>query len=113
MTLDLNKIYNLLPAVYRIRDAELALQLNGALKPGEWTELQGLLAIQGSRTADQQRRLNELQDKRQRGPLKALMAVIAEQAEVLEASLPPPTDLERAVVKPPALERQRDRARRE
>ena len=85
--LDFNKIYNLLPAVYRIRDAELALQFKGALEPGEWAELQSLLAIQGSRSADQQRRLDELQDKRQRGPLKALMAVIAEQVEVLEASL--------------------------
>jgi hypothetical protein len=87
MTLDLNKIYALLPAVYRSRDAELAAQLGGLLDPPEQAELQALLSISGSLTAVQEQRLEELQDKQQRGPLKALISVIAEQVELLEESL--------------------------
>jgi hypothetical protein len=87
VTLDLNKIYELLPAFYRTRDAALAAQLGGLLDPPEQAELQALLAISGSLTAQQERRLEELQDKQQRGPLKALISVIAEQVEVLEESL--------------------------
>lgn len=87
MTLDLRKIYELLPAVYRTRDAELAAQLGGLLDPPEQAELQALLSISGSLTAQQESRLEELQDKQQRGPLKALISVIAEQVEVLEESL--------------------------
>jgi hypothetical protein len=87
MTLDLNKIYELLPAVYRTRDADLAAQLGGLLDPPEQAELQALLSISGSLTAQQERRLEELQDKQQRGPLKALISVITEQVEVLEESL--------------------------
>ena len=87
MTLDLNKIYDMLPAVYRTRDAELAAQMGGLLDPPEQLELQTLLSISGSLSAAQERRLKELQDKQQRGPLKALISVLAEQVEVLEESL--------------------------
>jgi hypothetical protein len=87
MTLDLKKVYALLPAVYRSRDAELAAQLGGMLDTPEMAELQTLLSISGSLSAVQERRLEELQDKQQRGPLKALISVIAEQVEVLEESL--------------------------
>ena len=57
MSFDANRFYELLPAVYRIRDAELAEQAE-------------LLS-------------GELQD----GPLRALLSVIAEQAAVLEEDL--------------------------
>ena len=57
MSFDANRLYNLLPAVYRIRDAELAEQLSDAV--GE----------------------------ERQGPLKALLTVIAEQAEVLQEDL--------------------------
>ncbi|HEY3628994.1 MAG TPA: hypothetical protein VGL00_22085 [Terracidiphilus sp.] len=87
MTLDLKKIYELLPAVYRSRDADLALQAGGMLDAPDNAELQALLSISGSLTAQQERRLEELQDKQQRGPLKALISIIAEQVEVLEESL--------------------------
>ena len=36
--LDLNAIYNLLPAVYRIRDANLALQSGNTLDPADAAE---------------------------------------------------------------------------
>ena len=57
MSFDANRLYNLLPAVYRIRDAELAEQLG--LGAGE----------------------------ERQGPLKALLSVVAEQAQVLEEDL--------------------------
>jgi hypothetical protein len=57
MSVDVNRLYELLPAVYRIRDAELA------------------------------KRLEELEGKPQEGPLKALLTVIAEQVAVLEEDL--------------------------
>ena len=43
MSLDLNQIYNLLPAVYRIRDAQFALQSGTALDPSDFATLQLLL----------------------------------------------------------------------
>lgn len=85
--LDLQQIYNLLPAVYRIRDAEIAANSGTGLDPVEQQELNDLLAIQGALSAQQAQRLAELHDKAQRGPLKSLMAIIAEQVEVLEESL--------------------------
>jgi hypothetical protein len=57
MTVDVNKLYELLPAVYRIRDAELA------------------------------KRLEQVEGVPQQGPLKALLAVIAEQVAVLQEDL--------------------------
>ena len=57
MSVDVNKLYELLPVVYRIRDAELAQQA---------AEIAGVP---------------------QDGPLKALLAVIAEQAAVLQEDL--------------------------
>ena len=85
--LDINQIYNLLPAVYRIRDAQLALSSSTSLDPSDFATLQELLSIQGPLTPLQQRTLAELQDKQQRGPLKSLIAILAEQVEVLQQSL--------------------------
>jgi hypothetical protein len=87
VTLELKKIYELLPAVYRSRDADLALQAGGMLDAPDSAELQALLSIIGSLAAEQERRLEELQDKQRRGPLKALISIIAGQVEVLEESL--------------------------
>ena len=85
--LDLQQIYNFLPAVYRIRDAEIAVELGAGLDATDQQQLNGLLAIQGPLTAEQTQQLANLQDKAQRGPLKSLIAVLAEQVEVLEESL--------------------------
>src|SRR6516162_4411223 len=84
--LDLQQIYNLLPAVYRVRDAEIADASGVGLDPIEQKELNDLLA-KGTLTAQELARRNELQDKAERGPLKSLIAVIAEQIEVLEEHL--------------------------
>jgi len=85
--LDLQQIYQLLPAIYRIRDAEIAADSGTGLDPVEQQEFAGLLAIQGPLSALEAQRLAALQDKAERGPLKSLMAIIAEQVEVLEESL--------------------------
>src|SRR5215472_17277184 len=84
--LDLRQIYDFLPAVYRIRDADIAANSGKGLDAADQAELDGLLAIHGSLSAEQARRLAELQDKAQRGPLKFLVSVLAEQVEVLEES---------------------------
>ena len=90
MSFDLERLYQLLPAVYRLRDIELAARKPEALTPAERAELQGLQNLFNSNsplTEQQFKRLQELQDKQQRGPLKALLAVIAEQVAVLEEDL--------------------------
>lgn len=85
--LDLNAIYNLLPSVYRIRDARIALQSGNTLDPADQEQLASLLANLNGLTPSQQATLAELQDKQQRGPLKSLVAILAEQIEVLQESL--------------------------
>jgi hypothetical protein len=85
--LDLNAIYNLLPSVYRIRDANLALQSGNTLDPADAAELASLLQNLDGLTPSQQQALATLQDKQQRGPLKSLIAILAEQIEVLQESL--------------------------
>jgi hypothetical protein len=87
VTLDLRQIYALLPALYRIRDAEIAVQSGAGLDAAEQQELAGLLAGIAQLSAEEALRLAELQDRAQQGPLKSLFAVIAEQVEVLEESL--------------------------
>ena len=85
--LDLNALYNLLPSVYRIRDANLALQSGNTLDPADAAELASLLQNLNSLTLSEQQTLALLQDKQQRGPLKSLVAILAEQIEVLQESL--------------------------
>jgi hypothetical protein len=90
VSFDLERLYQLLPAVYRLRDIELATQQPEALTAAERVELQELQSLFNSNsplTEPQVRRLQELQDKQQRGPLKALLAVISEQVAVLEEDL--------------------------
>jgi Phage tail protein (Tail_P2_I) len=90
MSFDLDRLYELLPAVYRLRDIELAARLPESLtaaENAELQELQSLFASGSPLTEPQFKRLEELQDKRRRGPLKALLAVIAEQVAVLEEDL--------------------------
>jgi hypothetical protein len=85
--LDLDAIYKLLPAVYRIRDADLALRSGVTLDPADAEQLASLLLNLTSLTPSQQQTLALLQDKQQRGPLKSLIAILAEQIEVLQESL--------------------------
>jgi hypothetical protein len=78
-------LFQLLPAVYRIRDAQQA-QAQSLLTPAEQAELAALQAAQPL-SADQQAQLNELAAKASRGPLQSLLMVIQEQLKVLACDL--------------------------
>jgi hypothetical protein len=78
-------LFALLPAVYRIRDAELAA-VRPLLTPSEQAELAGLQAAT-SLSADEQARLDALLAKAARGPLQSLLSVIGEQFEALAYDL--------------------------
>src|ERR1043165_788936 len=85
MSFDVEKFYSLLPAIYRIRDIEIA-ERTQLLTPAELARLQ-ILRNQDTRTAKEEKEFESLEAKRQSGPLKSLLAVIAEQAAVLEENL--------------------------
>src|SRR5215471_15315776 len=79
-------LFNLLPAVYRIRDIELA-QSHVQLTAAEQVELTALKALVPPLSIDQQLRLDELTAKTMRGPLHSLLLVIQEQLAVLGEDL--------------------------
>jgi hypothetical protein len=79
-------LYDLLPALYRIRDAKLAGSLP-LLTVEELAELNALSTSTSTLTADQQARLEELQAKAARGPLQSLLMVIEEQVAALAEDL--------------------------
>src|SRR5215831_17817420 len=76
-------LFNLLPAVYRSRDIELA-QSQTLLTPAELAELATLVP---PLSIDQQLRLEELTAKSTRGPLHSLLLVIQEQLAILDDDL--------------------------
>src|SRR5215469_11247181 len=79
-------VFNLMPAVYRIRDIAIA-QSQQLLTPEELTELTALQAKTPPLSLDDQLRLEELTAKASRGPLHSLLLVIQEQLEVLAEDL--------------------------
>ena len=79
-------LFNLLPAVYRTRDIELA-QSQALLTPAEIVELDTLKAKVLPLSIDQQLRLEELTAKTTRGPLHSLLLLIQEQLAVLAEDL--------------------------
>ncbi len=70
-------LFQLLPAVYRIRDAEIAAA-SPLLTAAEHADLTALQA-KGGLSVDEQRQLDELTAKAARGPLQSLLMVIGEQ----------------------------------
>jgi hypothetical protein len=90
MSFDIETLYALLPAVYRTRDAAVAEKLDDLLTPVEQAELQALraaLAAGAGLDETQQRDLTRLEEKRLRGPLKALLTIIAEQVAGIEENI--------------------------
>jgi hypothetical protein len=71
-------LFNLLPAVYRIRDAQLA-QSQPLLTSAEASALAALQAAAPPLSLEQQTELAELTAKAARGPLQSLLMVIQEQ----------------------------------
>jgi len=86
VSFDAKTLYNLLPAIYRIRDAEQAAGMSDLLTPAESTELAQLLAVSNP-TSKEQERIKALREKASRGPLESLLAVFAEQIGVVEENL--------------------------
>lgn len=89
MSFDVERLYTLLPAVYRVRDTEIVRQMRLSLTDDEEMDLHDLLARSSPLTVEESTRLQSLLEKRRRsvGPLKALLAVMAEQVAVLEEDL--------------------------
>ncbi|NGZ08283.1 MAG: hypothetical protein CV088_02720 [Nitrospira sp. LK70] len=83
MSLDL---FNLLPAVHRMRDIEIA-ESASLLTPAEIVELNTLKTLIPPLSIDEQLRLNELTAKASRGPLHSLLLVIQGQMAVLAEDL--------------------------
>jgi hypothetical protein len=79
-------LFNLLPAVYRVRDAQLA-QSQPLLTAAESAELAQLQALTPPLSADQQSQLDELAAKAARGPLQSLLMVIEEQLQAVAYDL--------------------------
>lgn len=83
MSLDL---FQLLPAVYRLRDAQIA-QSQTLLTPAELAELAALQALVPPLSSDQQAQLNGLMAKASRGPLQSLLMLVEEQLAVVAEDL--------------------------
>ena len=79
-------LFNLMPAVYRLRDIAIA-QSQQLLTSAELTELATLQAETPPLSLDDQLRLEELTAKAQRGPLHSLLLVLQEQLDVLAEDL--------------------------
>jgi hypothetical protein len=79
-------IFNLLPAVYRIKDAQLA-QSRNLLTPAESAQLQSLQALSNPSRAQQQK-LAQFTAKAARGPLQSRCPLIDEQPSAGEPSSP-------------------------
>jgi hypothetical protein len=86
MSLDGQKLFNLLPALYRLRDAQLA-QSQNLLTPSEATQLAALQSIAPPLTVVQQQQLDQLLAKAARGPLQSLLMLVAEQLAAVEYDL--------------------------
>jgi hypothetical protein len=71
-------LFQLLPAVYRMRDAQIARSLP-LLTPAQQTLLDQLQALPQPIPADQQAQLDQLQTLASRGPLESLLMVVSEQ----------------------------------
>ncbi len=79
-------LFNLLPAVYRIRDAQIA-QSQPLLTPAEAAQLAALQALAPLLSPDQQAQLTQLTAKASTGPLQSLLLVIQEQLAILAQDL--------------------------
>jgi hypothetical protein len=71
-------LFQLLPAVYRMRDAQIARSLP-LLTPAQQALLAQLQALPQPLPADQQAQLEQLQALASRGPLQSLLMVVSEQ----------------------------------
>ncbi len=86
MSFDGQKLFNLLPALYRLRDAQVA-QSQSLLTLAESAQLIALQALPTPLSPVNQAALDQLLAKAARGPLQSLLMLIAEQLAVVEEDL--------------------------
>ncbi|MBW0001715.1 MAG: hypothetical protein JO015_21675 [Verrucomicrobia bacterium] len=79
-------LFDLLPAVYRLRDAQL-VQSRNLLSAAETAQLRALQAPAGPLSTTEQEQLNQLTAKAARGPLQSLLMLIEEQLAVMAYDL--------------------------
>lgn len=86
MSFDAQRLFELLPAVYRIRDIEQASRLPQLLSAVERVRLQ-TLETTTPLTVVEQRELDALRERLRRGPLRALLVALGEQIGLVEENL--------------------------
>jgi len=79
-------LFNLLPALYRLKDAQLA-QSQNLLTAAEQAQLGALQALPPPLTTTQQQELAALLAKEARGPLQSLLMLVAEQLAIVSYDL--------------------------
>jgi hypothetical protein len=79
-------LFQLLPALYRLQDAEV-IQGQSLLTAAEAAQLASLQASAAALTSAQQAQLDELTAKAGRGPLQSLLMLVAEQLAAVEDDL--------------------------
>ncbi len=79
-------LFDLLPALYRLRDAQLAATQT-LLTPAETAQLQALQSLTPPLPTDEQDQLDQLTAKASRGPLASLLMVVQEQLAVMAQDL--------------------------
>jgi hypothetical protein len=84
MSFDVNRLYQLLPAFYRIRDTRLGVKAISEDDKASIAQLTLELGNILNKDSLEAGNLRDLLDEKQRGPLKALLSVIADQIAVLE-----------------------------
>ena len=87
MTFDEQKLYELLPAIYRIRDAELSAQRRTSEAQQQLTELNQQLSRLPNQDSNEALDLKRQIERIEGGPLRSFLAIIAEQARVLEQNV--------------------------
>jgi len=79
-------LFSLMPALYRLKDAQQA-QLQNLLSAAEQAQLQALQQAPQPLTAVEQQQLSDLLAKASRGPLESLLMLIEEQLAVMGEDL--------------------------
>ncbi len=79
-------LFNLMPALYRLKDAQLA-QSQNLLTSAEQAQLKALQALVPPLTPVQQQELDALLAKAARGPLQSMLMLIAEQLAIVAYDL--------------------------
>ena len=79
-------LFNLLPALYRLRDAQIAQSTN-LLTATETAQMQALQSLAPPLTTVQQQQLDQLTAKAARGPLQSLLMLVEEQMAIVAEDL--------------------------